>query len=175
MTTKDGLRVFLDDLVKRYREAEDTLPTAPWDPDVAPWFWQGPPNEEEWAPWKPLEKTEYQDVRRMAPELAQAHASVDEYYNSWWFSLIEGAHRGHSITLDAVLPGLHPIGFVKRAQGFRRARAGREGRVPVGIEANGLIVVVDNGSGAVGLEDHETGVVHPLAPSLGDLLVGMTR
>lgn len=166
---KDEMAAFFDRLQQRHADAGLDLPRAPWDPDVATWMWQDDPDEDEYAPWRPIEKTTEHDLDAAAPDLAPFHPSLHAYFNSWWFAAAEGQVGGYGLTLMPVLPGLELDEFLATARGYAEAHGGRLERAPIGVEFNGLQVVVDNHSGSVAVEDWETGGLDEIAPTLADL------
>lgn len=165
---KDAFKDYLDRLVAKHAQVTGGLPTHPWDPDVDPSFWQGPPNKSKWLPWRPIEKTTKEDFDRRLSGLGPLHPSVDEYLNSYWFGVVDGAIGSWGLTLDASLPGLWPESFVEQAKSYADAHGGTLDHVPIGIEASGLLLVVNNRTGEVGLEDFERRTVQSIAPSLDE-------
>jgi SecY interacting protein Syd len=143
---------------------------CPWDPDVEAWFWVDGPDDDDWAAWRPVEKHRLHDLATAAPDLPAIHRSLHDYFNSWWFCTLEGAVGQYGVTLEPVLPGLELDSFVMKARGYMDAHGGVLDRVPIGIERNGLLVVVDNHGGKVLVEDFERRTFEPLAPSLEALI-----
>ena len=167
---KEAMKDLFDRLLGSWEKSGLGLPRAPWDPDVEPFIWQSEPDENEWAAWRPVEKTVHHDLAAVAPDLEPLHPSVQEYFNSWWFCALDGRLGEHGLSLTRVLPGFELESFLRDARGYRGAHGGQLNHVPIGMESNGWLVVVDNHSGEVLLEDFERGELKPLAPSLAELL-----
>ncbi|PFQ87122.1 hypothetical protein COL17_25630 [Priestia megaterium] len=97
------------------------------------------------------------------------HSSIDCYFNSYWFAELDGFLDSHYITLEAVLPNVELDTFERNLKGYKRNRDKLD-KVPIGIEGNGLVVVIDNLSGRVELENFERGCFKKIANSLEDLI-----
>lgn len=167
---KEAMRGFFDRMMRQWEETGLGLPRAPWDPDVDAWFWQSPADEDEYATWRPVEKTEHHDVGQLGPGLRALHPSVDAYFNSWWFAALEGQLGRYGITMMPVLPGIELNNLLLQARGYAQAHGGRLDHVPLGVEFNGLQVVVDNDTGEVAIEDYERGTFETIATSLAALI-----
>lgn len=166
----DEMRAYFDRLIAAWEAAGEGLPRVPWDPDADPLLWQSEPDENEYVTWRPLPKTERHDVAAAAPDLAPLHPSLDAYFNAWWFAALEGRLGDYGITLLPVLPGRELDTFLAQARGYAEAHDGRLDHVPIGIEFDGLQVVVDNRTGEVAIEDWERGTFTVIAAGLEDLI-----
>lgn len=171
---KSAIKEFFDRTFRKWEDGGFGLPTAPWRADVDPSIWQGPPNDEGYAPWRPLEKTVRHDLAALAPDLGPLHPSLDAYFNSWWFCALEGAHGPYGISLEVVLPGIELDSFLRKARGYAGAHGGRLDHVAIGVEFDGFLVVVDNRTGEVALEDFEQSSFEVIAPSLENLIRHLT-
>lgn len=167
---KEAMRVFFERLVRAWEQTDSGLPRAPWDPDAQPFIWQSEPDENEWATWRPQEKTILHDLAEVAPDLGRLHPSINDYFNAWWFCALEGGAGEHSLSLNPVIPGLELQSFLRNARGYRQAHGNELTHVPIGMEGNGLLVVIHNGAGEVLLEDYERGQRDAVAPSLKELI-----
>ena len=170
MTVKEAMRDYFDRLLAKCREQGQELPRFSFEQDFEPWIYASAPDECGWAAWRPLEKTERHELSAIAPDLSPFHASIEAYFNSFWFCALEGGLDTFSLSLEAVTPGLEPELFLANARGYAGAHGGRLRHVPIGVELNGLQVVVDNETGAVAIEDWERGTFQEIAASLSELI-----
>jgi hypothetical protein len=171
---KEAFKDFLDRLLAHHAAATGGLPTHPRDPDVDPSFWQGPADASQWMPWRPIEKTAKDNFAELLPDLGPLHPSLDAFFNSYWFGVVDGSIGSWSLTLDAHLPGLWPRSFASEARNYAAAHGGKLEQVPIGVEADGLLLVVNNRTGEVGLEDFERGTVEPIAANLTEFFKSLS-
>ncbi len=168
---KDEMSRMFARLLASHEAAGAGLPRAPWDPDIEPFIWAGEPDAEEWCAWRPTVKTRPTDIAAAAPDLPALHPSIGDYFNSYWFCAIDGVLGTHSLTLEPVAPGIELDSFLGKARGYRRAHGGKLDQVPMGMEnRENLLVVVNNTTGDVALEDFERRSFLKIADSLDDLI-----
>jgi hypothetical protein len=165
----DAMGDFFDRMMRTWQAAGRGLPRLPWDPDVDQSFYQSAPDASEWSTWRPVKKSVRHDLAALAPDLGPIHPSIDAYVNSFWFGPIDGHLGPWALTLEPILPGLELDSLLAKARGYAAAHGGRLDHVPIGIELDGLQVVVDNRTGEVAIEDWERGTFETIAPSLDEL------
>jgi len=171
----------IKDAMQRYfKRLEDTylavgeLPRFERDPNVADFIYQSEPDTYGYSTWKATEKSTHHDLHAIAPDLGLLHPSIQEYFNSWWFCALDGRFDNFGISLIPVLPGVELESFIASARAYKKAHSDSLPRVPIGVEFNGLQVLVDNSSGEVVIEDWERGAVTLIAMSLELLIDGMS-
>lgn len=171
MTLHDAMGRAFERWREHFAAAGAKLPPAAWDPDIEPFIWDGVPSASQWCHWIPTPKTRRSEIALAAPELPPLHPSIDEYFNAWWFCALEGGLGGDTIMLNPVAPGIELDSFLYKVRAYRQAHGGRLEQVPIGLESrSSLLVVVDNRSGAVAVEDYEDGSLRPIASSLAELI-----
>lgn len=162
-------------LTTAWRESNGSLPKVPWQEDVDQWIYVSRPDEAEWVEWEPVNKDVPSDLAPIESQLGTSlHPSVKEYVNCFWFCSLGGTFRSRAIQLDPVLPGISPADFEDRVLGYCRVHGGRLRHVPIGLEADrGLLLVVDNSTGEIMVEDAEVGELQVLAGGLAELISGL--
>lgn len=152
---KKEMEKYFARLFQKYQENGHPYPKAPWNEDVEHFIYQGEPDEDDWIYWKPVEKRKKHDFHVIEEEMGcQLHRSVKEYFNCYWFLSMAGIYQLYSIHLDPVAPGIEPDHFTTNLVGYYSTHQDQLIDTPVGIETNSsMLVVVDNESGKVKLED----------------------
>ncbi|PFD67357.1 SecY interacting protein Syd, partial [Bacillus cereus] len=100
--------------------------------------------------------------------------SIKEYYNSYWFLDLGGNYLGYDFELNPVIPGIELHDFYVSLQGYRGAHDNQLNNIPIGMEFNGLLVVVDNENGQVKLEDYESRSFEVICDSLAELILNLS-
>jgi hypothetical protein len=72
--------------------------------------------------------------------------------------------------LNPVIPGIELKDFKHETKLYKEAHNDQLFNIPIGIEANGLLLVVDNESGEVKLEDYERNSFEIISESLSKLI-----
>lgn len=164
-------------LLEVWQAKHGGLPVTPYDEEVESFIYGGEPDEEGWVSWRPVEKQDEDDMADVERELGVAlHPSVKEYFNCFWFCSLGGRAHGHAVQLEPVQPGVGLEDFVRNLRGYKGAHGGRLDNIPVGVETGqGMLVVVDNETGEVKLEDYESSSFELLAADLGSLITEMTQ
>jgi len=159
-------------LLQAWEETDNTLPMTVRLDEAEPFIYVGEENKDGWIQWKPLEKELQYDFAPIEEELkVNLHVSIKEYYNSYWFCTLGGAYREYSISLDPVIPGVAFNDFNEKLRGYKREHNGKLEKIPIGLEAGqDLLVVVDNETGQLLIEDHDRGIFEMLATSLEELI-----
>ncbi|NEK96650.1 SecY-interacting protein Syd [Bacillus mobilis] len=126
--------------------------------------------EEEEVSWKPVEKYIKTDLRILEERFEiKFHDSVYHYFNSYWFADLDGFIGDHYISLEAVLPNIELENFEGKLEGYEKDYRKLD-KIPIGVEGNGLLVVLNNVSGKVELEDFERGLFIEVSNSLNELI-----
>lgn len=137
-------------------------------------IYEGAADEEGYKKWKPVEMTVIPDVRSLEEEFAiHFHQSIVDYFSSYWFADLDGFINGHYIALESVLPNVEVHSFRELLKGYKKAHGNSLKNIPIGIEGNGLVVVVDNSTGKIQLEDYDWGTFEHLAESIEDVIENM--
>ncbi|WP_433959739.1 SecY-interacting protein Syd [Cytobacillus horneckiae] len=152
----------------------DFLFKTPYNEEVDSFIYQGEMDDEEEISWKPIEKNNRNDLTMIEERFGiKLHTSIDDYFNSYWFADLDGFLGNHYIRLEAVLPNIELDSFERNIEGYKNNHNSVD-KTPIGIEGNGLIVVIDNISGKVELEDFERDSFKEISNSL-DVLISNLR
>ncbi|MBA4601728.1 SecY-interacting protein Syd [Thermoactinomyces mirandus] len=154
-----------------YDKGVEFLFKTPINEYVDPHIYEGEVDEEGYISWKPIEKHKNHDLTRLENQLGVVfHPSIKEYFNSYWFATLDGFIGNHYIKLEAVLPNIELDSFTYMVKGYKSNHNNKLDHIPLGIEGNGLIVVVDNQYGTVQLEDFERKSFDMLADNIASLI-----
>lgn len=125
---------------------------------------------EDWIQWQPVPKDSDEVLAALEREIGMPlHPSVRELWGSYWFGHIGRTFKNGFAELEGVLPGAEPFGLHDQVLGYRRAHGGKLDKIPIGLESTrDLLLVVDNTTGAVEVEDYEVQRFEPLANSLAE-------
>ena len=163
---------YFDRLLQRWESEHGGLPRVPYDEEVDPIVYVGSPDDEEWIQWRPVEKAVSHDVADIAGRFGLGiHPSVNQYWNSFWFCSLGGTFQRHGIDLSPVLPRREVADMEDAFAGYARAHQAGGGHAPIGVERNGLLVVVRDSDGVVCVEDYEQQSFREIAGSLAELIV----
>lgn len=134
-------------------------------------IYEGEVDEDEYISWKPVEMTVQQDFTKLEDDFdIKFHESIVEYFNSYWFADLDGFFQEHYITLESVLPNTEISSFRESLKGYKKNHDDCLDKIPIGIEGNGLQVVIENNSGIVQLEDFERGTFEYIAKNIEELI-----
>ena len=134
-------------------------------------IYDGEVDEDDYISWKPIEMNVSQDFASLEEELdVKFHKTIVEYFNSYWFADLDGFYKEYYISLEPVLPNYEITSFRETLKGYKNNHANRLKKIPIGIEGNGLLVVVDNDNGEIQLEDFERGTFEDIAGSIQELI-----
>ncbi len=149
----------------------DFLFKTPFDEDVDSLIYVGEVDEDEYISWKAVEKKDFYDFKTLEEDLGiRFHPSVIEYFNSYWFADLDGFINDHYIKLESVLPKADIESYSNTLRGYKNNHNNKLENIPLGIEGNGLIVVVDNEDGSVKLEDFERNTFEVISESIEQLI-----
>ncbi|OMF02906.1 SecY interacting protein Syd [Paenibacillus sp. FSL H7-0331] len=152
-------------------EGLDFLFKIPFDEDVDSFIYVGEVDEDEYISWRPVEKKDFNDFKSLEENQGiRIHPSVIEYYNSYWFADLDGFIKDHYIKLESVLPKADIESYSNILTGYKNNHNNKLEHIPIGIEGNGLMVVVDNQDGYVKLEDYERNSFEVIAEGIEQLI-----
>ncbi|PGS05453.1 MULTISPECIES: SecY-interacting protein Syd [Bacillus] len=168
---KREMEQYFHKLFKEWKNYNHSLPKSVWIEEADSFIYVGEPDAEEYIFWKPIEKDLFHDFSDIEKELAvQLHHSIKEYYNSYWFLDLAGSYLEYNIELNSVIPGIELRDFYTFLQDYKKAHHNELKNIPIGMECNGLLVVVDNENGQVKIEDYEKGTFEVISNSLAELI-----
>lgn len=171
---KIAMKIYFDRLLSRWSEIDGGLPQAPIIEDVEPTFYLEGSDEEGIAQWRPIEKTVTTDLSEIEAVIrTELHSTIKEYFNSYWFANLGGHYHGYGIQLESVLPGIEDKIFLGKVVGYRTTHGDDRIFIPMGFEKNGLLVVVENGSGRVCFEEYGSNRFEEVAESLESLIANL--
>ncbi len=171
MSTKQIMKKYFQMRTELVAEGLDFLFKTPVNYDENLVIYKGEVDEDEYISWKPVEMTESQDFKTLKNDFKiDLHISIIDYFNSYWFADLDGFFKEHYIKLEPVLPGSELSSFIETLEGYKKNHGNILEKIPIGIEGNGLLVVIDNKSGIVQLEDFERGSFEHIAENLQELI-----
>lgn len=152
-------------------EGMDFLFKTPVTEELNSIIYEGEVDDEDYITWKPVEKTTLHDVKYLEENLEVVlHKSINEYFNSYWFADLDGFLNDFYIKLGAVLPNFEFDSFRVTLEGYKSNHNNRLDNIPLGIEGNGLLVVIDKENGKVKLEDFERNSFEVISESIEALI-----
>ncbi len=150
----------------------DFLFKTPFDEDVDSLIYYGKVDEDDYISWRPVEKKEIYEFSSLEEKLGiRMHVSVIEYFNSYWFADLDGFITDHYIKLESVQQTTDIESYFNLLVGYKHNHDNKLEHIPIGIEGNGLIVVVDNQNGLVKLEDFERKSFEVISEGIEQLIV----
>ncbi|MED1790092.1 SecY-interacting protein Syd [Brevibacillus laterosporus] len=168
---KEIMSQYFDRFGKKWKEYNNTLPQIAWDEEVDPFIYLGEKDEYGYISWLPIEKetiTNFKDFESNAGVVL--HHSLKQYFNSFWFLELAGWIATYNINLHPVVPGIEPEKFLTGLIDYTETKGGIINYIPIGFEANGMLIVVDNNTGSVYIEDFETEEYEKISTSVEDLI-----
>lgn len=155
-------------------EGLDFLFKTPFDEEVNSLVYVGEVDEDEYISWGPVEKKTTHDFCLIEEKLGiKIHGSVEEYFNSYWFADLDGFINSHYIKLESVLSKADIESYCSLLSGYKINHNNKIEYIPIGIEGNGLIVVVDNRDGSVKLEDYERTSFEVISEGIEQLILSL--
>jgi Syd protein (SUKH-2) len=155
---------------------EADLPKTPVIDDSDPLIYVGEVVND-WVRWRPTEKDEQYDFKDIEGQLnIEIHSSVKEYYNSYWFYQLIVDYENFEINMYPVIPGNYIKAFLSNFSGYINAHPGSTIRIPIGFEMSStFLVVIENSTGKVQIEDYENETFEDIADNLYILLSGYQK
>ncbi|WP_145409963.1 SecY-interacting protein Syd [Paenibacillus xylanexedens] len=158
----------------RWRKYKNSFPMISWDEDVPSFMYVGEINNENYVQWKAIPKDEIYDFSEVKNEYnIELHPDIKEYFNSYWFLELTGRYEDYSVILEPVVPGIGLRDFYRNLKEHHHSHGNQLKYIPIGFEADGLIILVDNETGKVFIEDHESQTYEKIAENLVDLIEKM--
>lgn len=137
-------------------------------------IFEGEIDEDEYVSWKPVEKKVSHDFKQLKEEFGiEFHKTIIEYFNSYWFAELDGFINNHYIKLESVLPSIELSSFQEILKGYKKNHGDRLENIPIGLEGNGLLVVIKNKCGKVYLEDFQRGTFDIITENIQELILNL--
>lgn len=142
-----------------------------WTKETEKFIFEGEKDEEGYIAWKPLKKDVNSNFEDVEQELnVQLHPDIKAYFNCYWFLDLAGNYNGYDLVLNPVVPGIELKDFKRETELYKAVHNDQLVNTPIGIESNGLLLVVDNESGEVKLEDYERNSFEIISGNLSELI-----
>ncbi|MDR7241924.1 SecY-interacting protein Syd [Priestia megaterium] len=167
---KNVMEQYFKKLTGKWEEFNGTLPLIPWNEEVDAHIYVGSQDEEGYIVWKPLEKYENTNFQHFEQRMNMIlHDDLKAYFNSFWFLEMIGWVSEYNINLYPVIPGVEPKAFRQRVKNYIFENENST-YIPVGFESNGMLVVMNNQSGEIFVENDEDKSYKYLSSSLKELI-----
>ncbi|WBW96123.1 SecY-interacting protein Syd [Oceanirhabdus sp. W0125-5] len=169
---KKEMKKYFNQLIEAWQGFNNSYPKVPWNDAVTSIIYEGEVDEDEYIGWKPIEKNVVHDFLDIENVLGVTfHESIKDYFNSYWFAELAGFYKSYNIILEPVLPGIELNNFLTQLIGYKEVHEGKLDNIPLGVEGrNSFLVVIDNNTGIVKLEDFETGRYEVISDSIEQLI-----
>ncbi|MEO3943969.1 SecY-interacting protein Syd [Gorillibacterium sp. CAU 1737] len=155
-------------------EGVDFLFKTPFDDEADSLIYVGEVDEEDYISWRPVEKKVISDFHSLERKVGSPiHPSIVEYFHAYWFAELDGFMKDHYIKLEPVLPKTDIEAYGNFLMGYQNNHNNRLANIPIGMEGNGLLVVVDNQDGSVNLEDFERNSFEKISESMEQLILAL--
>ena len=175
MSIKNAMQQYFKLRIELAHEGLDFLLKTPVLEEVNPILYEGEIDDEGYILWRPIEKNIVHNFIHLEKEMGiKFHQTVIEYFNSYWFAELNGFYKNHLIELEAVLPNIEFHSFKECLKGYKDNHQNRLDHIPIGIEGNGMLVVIDNEDGKVKLEDFERDSFDTISESIQDLISNLS-
>lgn len=169
---KEVLKSYFENLLNKWKEYNNSLPQISWNEEVDEFMYESKEDEYGYAFWKPKEKTEIFNFDEFESQYnVQLHSSIKQYFNSYWFLELTGYFSSYHINLHPVIPGIEPDYFISILKDYIETHHDILKYIPVGFESNGMLIVLDNNTGEIFIEDFELNEYKPLSKSLEQLIL----
>ncbi|WP_140456850.1 MULTISPECIES: SecY-interacting protein Syd [Priestia] len=167
---KHVMKQYFKKLTGKWEEFNGTLPLISWNEEADANIYVGSQDEEGYIAWKHLEKCENTNFQQFEQEInVILHNDVKAYFNSFWFlEMIEWVSQ-YNINLYPVIPGVEPEAFCQRVKEYILEKENST-YIPLGFESNGMLVVMNNESGEIFVENGEEKSYKYLSSSLKELI-----
>ncbi|KOY15746.1 SecY-interacting protein Syd [Paenibacillus xylanivorans] len=166
---------YFDRYITTWKEFNGTLPQTSWLGEEGQRLYVGEKDKEGYISWLPTKKDDITSFHSIEQKFnIRFNESVEQYYNSYYFFQIAGWIKEYNINLNPVIPESEPETFLQRLSNYIEEHNGENNYIPMGIESNGLVVVLNNISGEVCLEDFEAGRFESLGLRLDELILNLS-
>lgn len=177
-TVKAALQEYFPKYIKWWQTEMGSYPSVPFNADMPKAIYCGPPNEEDWAEWQPLEiKDSYDFTAAEAETGLILHADIKHYFSSYWFLELEGIYHDIHLIFDPVTPLTDPNRSIVNGWRFA-ARAGAAAeKIAIGTAVieyvDSILLLFNNATGGVEWLDPEVGESGVIAASLPEIIAAM--
>ena len=174
-TIKIAMKKYFEALETLSKDKTGDLPYFPYDPTLPPIIYVGSPTKEEWIRWRAIEKNTVTDLSGLEAQLqVKFHPSIFEYFNSYWFVLLNVTIAGTKCMLLPVLPSREIDQFATLQYQYSQycALLNRPMEyTPIGSEVESSnAIIVNNMTGKVFLEDIEAQTYRLVSESLASFI-----
>lgn len=169
---KEVIKAYFERFVDKWMEYNNSLPKIVWNEDVAEFIYSGTEDEYGYISWKPMEKSMKFNFDEIEGQYnVQLHNSVKEYFNSYWFLELTGWISSYNVNLHPVIPGIEPDYFISLVKDYVESKEFTFKYIPIGYESNGMLLVINNNTGEIFVEDFELNEYKKIANSLESLIL----
>ncbi|KGR83949.1 SecY-interacting protein Syd [Lysinibacillus odysseyi] len=171
---KQAFNIYFGKLLDKWREYNNSLPQISFNEEVDEFMYESKEDEYGYVFWKPKEKRELFNFDEVESQCnVQLHNSIKQYFNSCWFLELTGYFSSYHINLHPVIPGVEPDYFISILKDYVESQHDILKYIPIGFESNGMLIVLDNNTGEIFIEDFELNEYKPLSKSLDQLIQGL--
>lgn len=168
---KQVLKDYFERKYLRWKQYKNVFPMISWDKNVPSFMYVGEANNEGYIQWKAIEKDEIYDFNIIKNEFnVELNSDIKEYFNSYWFLELAGIYGEYSIILEPVVPNIGLQDFFCNLKEYFNYHNNELKFIPIGFEADGLLVVVNNETGEIFIEDHERQTFRKISDNLSELI-----
>lgn len=165
------MKSYFESYLLKWNEWNGTLPQIPFNAESNQCLYVGEKDEEGYIFWKPREKDEYDEFQKIEKEWnVILHSDIREYFNSYWFLEMIGWVGNYNISLFPVTPGIEPHLFTNRVRDYLSLKKREEIYIPIGFESSGMLILMNNYTGEIFMEDFETEECRYLSTSLKEFI-----
>ncbi len=172
MSIKIAMESFFNNMMEGYRKSEYKYPVSPKVDFIDEIMYIGEPDEEGWCGWRPIKKDVIHDLKDIEEELEiEINYDVKEYFNSYYFIRIEAKFKSYDISLKGVTPSEHNYELFKNSlRDYKYDHDGKLNYIPLGMDTNEDLIVVENTTGEILIEDYERRKYKVIAASLEEFI-----
>ncbi|BCB38281.1 SecY-interacting protein Syd [Bacillus cereus] len=168
---KEVMKDYFEKFIDKWMEYNNSLPQIAWNEDIDEFIYSGEEDEYGYISWKPIEKgVEFSFDEIESQYNVQLHDSVKQYFNSYWFLELTGWVSSYNINLHPVIPGIEPDYFISLVKDYAESKEDIIKFIPIGFESNGMLIVLDNNTGEILVEDFELNEYKRITNSLESLI-----
>ncbi|UNL83207.1 SecY-interacting protein Syd [Priestia koreensis] len=168
---KETMREYFAQFTNEWMKFNHSLPRIVWNEDVDSFIYYGEEDKDGYISWEPIEKKEASTFKEIETQYhVQLHDSVKQYFNSYWFLELMGWTNSYNIHLHPVAPGIEPNYFISLVKDHVELKGGILQYVPIGYESDGMLIVLNNNTGEIFVEDFELHEYTQIANSLEILI-----
>ena len=122
--------------------------------------------------WRPLEVDSGIGKGKIQGILGVSiHKDIVEYLNAYWFIYLEGKYGDYEVSLDSVTPDYE--GYLQYIKESIESSTEEQIKIPIGVELNRGLILVDNNTGGVVVSDFDEGTETEIAESIESFIGGI--